>query len=166
MTKCVNSAQVGSGAAVGPKKSCDTVSWSKIPVCHDSLSKHLTMSLAVMETEVLSDEQIDSLLQAAEERLRAKAGALATNKPADESSLTLDEEQTDPIKRRPIPRLQTGIGLKSYICDDRGVAQIAPQRLAHHQQQNSAIDLRSVDYKQSKKDVRSPAAAFDFKAFP
>jgi hypothetical protein len=128
---------------------------SQFLACHDSIFKHLAMSLAVMETEVLSDEQIDTLLQEAEGRLRAKAGALATKEPADELNLALDEEQPEPTKRRPIPKLQSGIDLKSYIRDNRGVAQVAPQRFALEQQHNSGTDLRSVEYnQQSKKEVR------------
>ena len=115
------------------------------------------MSLDVMETETLSDEQIDLLLQEAETRLKAKAGVLTTTQPQDEQTLRLDEDKPEFAKRKPIPRLQHGLDEKPYIQDRKGVAEVEPEVLATRQQQKLADTLRSVQVKhKSKKEVRCP----------
>lgn len=114
------------------------------------------MSLGVMETETLSDEQIDLLLQEAETRLRSKAGVVATQ-PDDELTLRLDDDKPEFAKRKPIPRLQHGLNEKPYIQEHRGVAEVDPAVLATEQQQKLADKLRSSQAKhKSKKEVRCP----------
>lgn len=112
------------------------------------------MSLGVMETETLSDEQIDLLLQEAETRLRAKAGAVTTTQPDDELTLRLDEDKPEFAKRKPIPRLKHGIDEKPYIRDHKGVAEVDSAVLATEQQQKLADKLRTTQVKpKAKKEV-------------
>lgn len=112
------------------------------------------MSLGVMETEALSDEQIDLLLQEAETRLKAKAGAVATQ-PDNELTLRLDDDKPEFAKRKPIPRLQHGLDEKPYIQEHKGVAEVDPVVLATEQQQKLADKLRTSQAKhKSKKEVR------------
>jgi hypothetical protein len=113
------------------------------------------MSLDVMETETLSDEQIELLLQEAEGRLRAKAGAVVAPIQAEnELTLRLDEDQPEFAKRKPIPRLQHGLNDTSYIKNQDGVAEVVPELLASKEQQKLADRLRSVEVKnKSKKEV-------------
>lgn len=115
------------------------------------------MSLDVMESETLSDEQIESLLQEAEDRLRAASSAVvAQTGPEDELSLRLDHDEPNFAKPKPIPRLQPGLKQASYIKDRHGVAQVVPELLATKEQQKLADNLRSVEAKKkSKKEVCS-----------
>ena len=108
-----------------------------------------------METETLSDEQIELLLQEAEGRLRAKAVAVAAPDELDnELTLRLDEDQPEFAKRKPVPRLQHGLHGSTYIKNRDGVAEVVPELLAPKEQQKLADQLRSVETKsKSKKEV-------------
>jgi hypothetical protein len=99
------------------------------------------------DTGILTEEQIDQLLQEAENRLRAKAGQPVREETDD--VIALHESQPTATKRKTIPRLQHGLNA-SYIGDNKGVAQLTPGHLASSQPR-VAGQLRSVDAKQNKK---------------
>lgn len=115
------------------------------------------MSLDVMETVALSDDQIERLLQEAETRLRANNGTVATIEPENELTLRLDEDKPEFVKRKPIPRLQHGLNEKSYLKEQDGVAMVVPELLATKDQQTLADNLRSIDYKDKQKSDVSAA---------
>ena len=108
--------------------------------------------LSETSAEILSDEQIDQLLQEAETRLRAKAGQVAPTESDD--VITLQDTHAVRTKRKAIPRLQPGSMAKSYIAEKDGVAHVNPGLLSTAAQQKLANGLRSVEKKQkSKKEV-------------
>ena len=108
--------------------------------------------VAVKETELLTDDQIEQLLQEAEARLRAKAGQLPPTE--SEDVIALQESEPAQSKRRAIPRLQHGLNSSSYISEKNGVAQVNPTLLTTPSQQKLADGLRSVETKQrNKKEV-------------
>ena len=117
------------------------------------------MAPDVTEPDLLSDDQIELLIQEAEARLRAKNEVVTVDEP--EEILTLRDEQTEATirKRKPIPRLEHGINTRSYLQDRHGVAQVNPELLANKQQQALADQLRLIEKKKdkSKKEVgRAP----------
>merc|ERR1711939_843634 len=119
----------------------------------------LGMSLDVMESSTLSEDQIDQLLQEAEARLRSKTGTSVATHSQDELTLSLNEDKPEFAKRQPIPSLQHGLDKTSYIQDHGGVAQIRPELLASTDQQKLADQLRPVDIKGKSKKEDGPVDA-------
>lgn len=109
------------------------------------------MTSGLMETEALSDEQIEQLIQEAETRARAKAGVLTAPEPEDK--LTLPEETPGLAQRKAIPKLKHGLERQSYIREQHGVAQVKPDLLATREQQTLADRLRTVQVQKSKEKV-------------
>ena len=112
------------------------------------------MASDVVEAELLSDDQIELLIQEAETRLRAKNEVV----PVDDAEevLTLRDDKPKATNRKRIPRLEHGIDTKRYIRDNHGVAIVNPELLANKQQQALADQLRLIEKKdKSKKEVRT-----------
>ena len=110
------------------------------------------MASDVLKASALSDEQIEQLIQEAEDRARARASA--PTQPEAEDELTLQDETLDFSKRKPIPKLKHGLERQSYIQEKNGVAHIKPELLATKEQQTLADHLRKLEgKKQSKKNV-------------
>ena len=110
------------------------------------------MTSGLMETQALSNEQIEQLIQEAETRARAKASIVIAPEPEDE--LTLSEETPELAERKAIPKLKHGLERQSYIREQHGVAQVRPELLATKEQQTLADRLRTVQVKKSKEKVR------------
>jgi hypothetical protein len=117
------------------------------------LLEPIMMASDVTETGILSDEQIEQLIQEAEERARTKAaGAVA--RPDSEDLLTLQDGTPDFAKRKPIPKLKHGLERQSYIQENQGVAQVKRELLATKEQQTLADQPRKVEVKaRAKKEV-------------
>lgn len=109
------------------------------------------MASVLTETEVLSDQRIEELIQEAEARARAKAGVVTAPEPEDE--LTLQEETPDFARRKAIPKLKHGLEKESYIQEQHGVAQVKSQVLVTKQQQGLADRLRTLPIKKTKQKV-------------
>lgn len=123
-----------------------------------------SMASDLMDPGVLSDEQIEQLIQEAEVRARAKQIGIAA--PSAEDELTLQRELPGLSRRKPIPKLKHGIERSSYIQDDQGVARVRPEFLTTKEQQTLADQLRKVENKtRSKKEVRDIEFKMDFPHF-
>ena len=103
----------------------------------------------------LSDEQIEELIQEAEQRLRRKR---QPSVPVEsEDILTFEENTSEKPTRVRIPRIEHGLDLKGYLQDQKGVIRVKPELLANKQQQNLADRLRCLEAEQkpTKKEVCS-----------
>ena len=107
------------------------------------------MATAIVETKVLSDDQIEQLIQEAEARAHARAGAIAA--PAPDHELTLQIDTSEFAQRKAIPRLEHGLERQSYIQEQQGVAQVKPELLATKEQHTLAEQLRTVEAQKKKK---------------
>lgn len=92
--------------------------------------------------DIMSDEQIDELLQQAEARLREKAGLQIQKIEGKE-------------KRIAIPKLQHGMDKSSYISEKNGVARVDPNLLVKKDDNKMADGLRSIEAKGKSKAVVS-----------
>ena len=93
--------------------------------------------------EILSDQQIEELLQEAETRLRAKAGL--DLKPQDsEEILSLGSALPAPSKKIHFPKLEHNLDRSSYIKTHNGVAKAAPNLIVPATQREMADGLRAV----------------------
>jgi hypothetical protein len=110
------------------------------------------MSVSVIQTGVLTDDQIEALLQEAENRLKAASSTTQAVVPVeDDEHLSLSEKKPEFAKRKPIPRLQHDLKHPNAIQERDGVARIAPELLSTKQQ---ALKLKSVEVKdKTQKDV-------------
>ena len=117
------------------------------------------MSVDVVQSRTLTDDQIEALLQEAENRLKnANTTAVV---PVEENELTLALEDEKPAfeKRKPIPRLSHTLDTKRSIQEHNGVAHVAPELLVSKEQQKLADNLRTIKFKdRSKKDVSTPSS--------
>lgn len=93
----------------------------------------LDTTLSEPKPEILSDEQIEQLLQEAEDRLQQKAGL---------EIVKLSEVQTQ--QRPKIPSLQHGLDRATYITEHNGVAKADPNLLINKEQEKMAHELRPV----------------------
>ncbi|RMZ91965.1 hypothetical protein DV736_g781, partial [Chaetothyriales sp. CBS 134916] len=131
-------------------------------------------TLAASNTDLLSDEQIEQLLQEAEVRLRAKASqAAAAAKTATEPEtlevIALVETDTAQAKLKAIiPRLQHGLNERPpYISEKNGVAQVNPTLLSGTSDTTKFADnLRPVECKQKHKREERSNAGPDFFHMP
>ncbi|RMZ86155.1 hypothetical protein DV737_g206, partial [Chaetothyriales sp. CBS 132003] len=136
-------------------------------------------TLAASDPDLLSDEQVERLLQEAEVRLCAKANqaaaAAAAQTAADPESLdviALQETDADTdtaqAKRKAIPRLQHGLNTSSpYILDRNGVAQVNPVLLSSASDTAKLADnLRPVKGKRKHKKEEPSDAGPDFFHMP
>ncbi|KAK4936041.1 dTDP-fucopyranose mutase [Elasticomyces elasticus] len=78
-----------------------------------------------MAGPLLSDAEIDRLLDEAENRLREKAASVTTTSPDAISFDTGGEAKP----RKPFPKLQHSLAKAAYIQDNQGVAQTNPQAI-------------------------------------
>jgi hypothetical protein len=114
-----------------------------------------------MTTKVLSDEEIDRLLQEAEVRLREKAGQVTAPADDNEISIVTGEEKIPKASKLPsadafsLPKLRHGLERASYIKEHNGVAQADPQALIGPTQKQLADGLRTVEQSTKSKKVVS-----------
>ena len=116
------------------------------------------MATAIVETKVLSDDQIEQLIQEAEARAHARAGAIAA--PAPDHELTLQIDTPEFAKRKAIPRLEHGIERQFYIQEQQGVAQVKPELLAMKEQHTLAEQLRTVEAQKKKKSKKQVSNSY------
>ena len=96
-----------------------------------------------LDDEELSDTEIQRLLKEAEIRLRATSGSTELTDAADTKE-----------KRKPLPKLHSGLQTKAYIQEKNGIALADPARLVAADQRKLADTLWSVeDLSKSKKTV-------------
>ena len=119
------------------------------------------MASDLMETDVLSDQQIEWLIQEAEARARAKAGTISA--PVEENVLTLSEDTPEIARRKPIPKLKHGLERQSYIQEQHGVAKVKPELLATKEQQTLAEKLKTVETR--RKSMKKVSTWFFFRTF-
>jgi len=92
--------------------------------------------------EILSDEQIEELLQEAEARLRAKAGL--PTKVIDNDELALESTTSVPAKRVRLPKLEHGVDRSSYLKDQNGIVRTNSILMVPAEQRRRADGLREV----------------------
>ncbi|KIX10377.1 uncharacterized protein Z518_01459 [Rhinocladiella mackenziei CBS 650.93] len=105
--------------------------------------------------EILTDEQIDQLLDEAEARLREKASLAPTDAIIDEISLRTGETKT----RQPLPKLRHGLNRRTYIQDNQGVAETNPPATITDQHQKMGDGLRSVGLSEKSKKINDQISA-------
>jgi hypothetical protein len=108
------------------------------------------------EAEILTDAQIEELLQEAEDRLRQKAG-LTSN--VDTGTLSLSSSSPLPASRIRLPKLDHNLDRSSYIKDHNGVAKTNPSLMVSTEQRKMADGLRTLNTQQTtgKKIVSDPS---------
>lgn len=106
------------------------------------------------EPEILTDVQIEQLLQEAEHRLRHQAG-LATH--TDDGTIDLTPVTTAPANRVRLSKLEHNLNPTAYIKDHNGVAKTNANLMVPTEQRRMADGLRSIKTQQTgKKIVSSP----------
>lgn len=93
--------------------------------------------------EVLTDEQIENLLQDAEARLRAKAG-LSVQKVESDDVLQLESDAVRPTRRLKFPRLEHDLDRSTYIKNENGVAKTSANLTVPTEQRKMAEELRAL----------------------
>lgn len=114
------------------------------------------MGLEDREPEVLTDAQIEELLQEAEDRLRQKAG-LPPN--IDNETLSLSAVVAPSATKIHLSKLEHNLDRSSYIKNHNGVAKTNPSLMVPTEQRKMADGLRSLDTQQTsgKKIVSNPS---------
>ncbi|KAL1960014.1 hypothetical protein VTO42DRAFT_682 [Malbranchea cinnamomea] len=105
------------------------------------------------ENEILSDEQIQALLQEAETRLRGST----TSEDSDKQVVSLDavsESYTGPK----IPRLNSDKTLKPYVREVNGVATIDKAKTVPEKIKKLSETIRTVEKQEPKKSKEKPTA--------
>ena len=99
--------------------------------------------LALHTPQVLSDEQIEKLLQEAETRLRAKAGLASVPEQSDDL-MAFEHEKPITHKEIRFPKLEQNLDRSSYIKNHNGVAKVNSQSTVPAEQRDMANGLHSV----------------------
>lgn len=108
--------------------------------------------------EILTDAQIEELLQEAEDRLRQKVG-LASN--VDNETLSLSSGAPPSASKVRLSKLEHNLYRSSYIKNHNGVAKTNPSLMVPTEQRKMADGLRTLNTQQasSKKIVSSPSVS-------
>lgn len=112
------------------------------------------------EPEILTDAQIEELLQEAEDRLRLKAGL-----PANAGNETLSLTSPNPLSTSKVrlPKLEHNLDQSSYIKNHNGVAITNPSLMVPPEQRKMADGLRTLTVQQTNgKKIVSNILHFHF----
>lgn len=109
----------------------------------------------------LSDEEIEKLLNEAENRLRVKAGLETTEQ--DDNVLALDADVApSSVQRVHLPKLEHNLEKSSYLKHQNGIARTNSSLTIPTEQLKMAEGLRSIVSEQtSKKVVCSPLPSLE-----
>lgn len=100
-----------------------------------------------IEPEILTDDQVEKLLQEAENRLRQQAGLV--NDP-EKDTISFNEEPSTRTKRIQLPNLEHTANKSSYIRTSDGVAKADPKSMVPAEQRKMAGGLRKIQTQRTR----------------
>lgn len=101
---------------------------------------------------ILSDDEIEKLLNEAENRLRVKAG-LAPSEEGDDTLALVPDTAPNAVHRVHLPKLEHNLEKKSYLKHQNGIARTDSSLTIPTEQRKMAEGLRSIVSDQTSKKV-------------